>query len=444
MAALTAFSGPAAAKGTLDIAYKASAQDGNLIGTYANPDGTVIVITNLGTHGVGQILQLTPQGKKAYNSSIIKVFSSDADGANPQPSLTPDTAGNLWGMTFTSNPYPQGTLFKLTETSGVWSLKTVLVMPDSIGFHGSIGSGYGKTAFDKQGNLYGLAIKGGYGVGCDSDGCGRIFKIPAGAMDDSVPAGKKKPKVKILYTFPNNGAWPAGLVRDKHGDLFGIEYSGGDNGRGTIWEVSPPTTKGGPWAGENIYKFCATMDGARCDDGFGPSGTPIVDANGDLFGTTQFGGPDNGQGGGGDGTVWVMTPPDGTNGWQLRSLHAFQSTCPVDYDFGVKNPIGDTLLSKTGQVLTFVGNGGRIQGCTPFENVIQGGLISADPVSGADTIVNNEFGIQSSDQQYRKSGPIGIASSPSLLNKDIFGTSQNLYDASTDTVLPGVVFRIAP
>jgi len=346
-------------------------------------------------------------------------------------------------LTFASNPYPQGTLFKLTEASGVWSLKTVLAMPDSIGFRGSIGSGYGNMAFDKAGNLYGLAVKGGYGVGCDSDGCGRIFKIPVGAMDGGAPA-RKKAKVTILYTFPNNGAWPNGLVRDKHGDLFGFEYSGGDNGRGAIWEVSPPASKGGSWNGENIYVFCTIMDGANCDDGFNPAGVPVVDANGDLFGTTQRGGPDNGQGGGGLGTVWVMTPPDGANGWQFRSLHAFQSTCPVDYDFGVDQPIANTLLSKTGQVLTFVNDSGRTAPCTPNQNAILGGLISADPVSGADTIVNNQFGIMAGDAQYRRTGPIGIASSPSLMGKAVFGTTQNYYDASIDSVQPGVVFRITP
>ena len=119
-------------------------------------------------------------------------------------------------------PTRKVTLFELVkpQAGGSWTFKTVAQMPASIGNIDIVGSGYRSVVFDKAGNLYGLAT-----LGCVAeDGCGKIFKVPVSVLDGSKPKGK----VKILYTFPYvPGSQPIGMVRDKAGNLFGVEYSGG-------------------------------------------------------------------------------------------------------------------------------------------------------------------------------------------------------------------------
>ena len=81
--------------------------------------------------------------------------------------------------------------------------------------------------------------------------------------------------------------------------------------------------------------------------------------------------------------------------------------------------------------------GGFFDPCGAFQTPIQGGLVSISPVSGGDTIVNNQFGAQQ-----HVSGPYTIFSSPSLMGDTVFGTSSEYYDAATDTYSAGVVFKI--
>lgn len=423
--------GPVQAKSGLQTIYQSTSGGDYLIGTHANADGTVFVVTTVGPHGRGQILLLTPSGK-AYTPSTIKAFAcdTDSDGGSPSGSLVADTAGNVWGMTQDcgADGSRQGTLFELTKQSGSWTFKTVVQMPQTIGQGGIAGSGYGKVAFDKKGNLFGLAV-----LGCDdANGCGKIFEVPAAVLDGG------KPKVRILYNFPKTSGQPAGLVRDKKGNLFGVEYAGGTPHLGAVWEVSPPTSKGGDWTGRNIHEFCTTTVTGSCDDGYGPNGAPVLDGKGDLFGTTEFDGGSHT----GNGTVWTLVPPSGGGDWSFGEVHTFRDPqgggCSPTTDYGLYRPAFDTVLDKKGQVLTFMGAGGFFDPCGPSQSAIYGALVSVSPVSGGDAIVNNQFAVQ----QKHVSGPHTIMSSPSLLGNTVFGTSVQYYDAGSDTYSAGVVFKI--
>jgi hypothetical protein len=421
------------AKSGLETIYQSTAAGDYLTGTFANLDGSVFVITSVGPNSSGQILLLTPNGK-SYKPSLIKAFACDIDGGSPSPSLVADVAGNVWGMGNgcggNDNADPQGTLFELVkpQDSGSWTFKTVVQMPASIGNLQIVGSGYGKVAFDKAGNLYGLAT-----LGCVAeDGCGKIFKVPASVLDGSKPKGK----VKILYTFPLSTTQPIGLVRDKSGNLFGIENAGGTPHLGAVWEVSPPASKHGAWTGGDIHEFCKTQNSGSCDDGYGPAGTPTLDGKGDLFDTTQYDGGSHT----GNGTVWTLVPPSGGD-WTFGEVHVFrdpQGTCSATTDYGLYHPQYDTLLDKKGQLLTFMGSGGFFNPCGPDQSTIYGALVSVSPVSNSDTIVNNQFAAQQ-----HVSGPYVPFSSPSLMGDPVFGTSVEYYDAPTDSYSPGVVFKIA-
>src|ERR1700727_2485154 len=74
----------------------------------------------------------------------------------------------------------------------------------------------------------------------------------------------------------------AGLPADSNGDLFGTTFGGSALGYGTVFEVA--RTAGGYASTPTTLISFNITDGERAD------GSLIVDANGDLFGTTGQGG----------------------------------------------------------------------------------------------------------------------------------------------------------
>jgi uncharacterized repeat protein (TIGR03803 family) len=85
-----------------------------------------------------------------------------------------------------------------------------------------------------------------------------------------------------------NGAFPyAGLIIDANGNLFGTTRFGGLSGEGTVFEVAK--TAAGYTGAVTISNFCATQT-VPCTDGQQPYAGLIADADGNLFGTTRFGG----------------------------------------------------------------------------------------------------------------------------------------------------------
>lgn len=102
---------------------------------------------------------------------------------------------------------------------------------------------------DADGNLYGTTTLGG------ADKHGAVFELsppaaPGGAWTETV-----------LYSFqgsPLDGALPFGtLIFDKQGNLYGTTYSGGNNDRGSIFELSPPVAPGGVWTETVLWLFGA-------------------------------------------------------------------------------------------------------------------------------------------------------------------------------------------
>jgi uncharacterized repeat protein (TIGR03803 family) len=155
-----------------------------------------------------------------------------------------------------------------------------------------------------DGNLYGTTLFGGANC-APNGGCGTVFKI--------TPNGK----VTTLYSFCAqsgciDGAAPqAGLVQAIDGNLYGTTPNGGANcapngGCGTVFKITPN--------GEltTLYSFCAQ---SGCTDGAYPFAGLVQATDGNLYGTTLFGGANN------DGTVFEMTPK-GT----LKTLFSFDST----------------------------------------------------------------------------------------------------------------------
>src|SRR6202011_165110 len=91
----------------------------------------------------------------------------------------------------------------------------------------------------------------------------------------------------ILYSFPGSTGGPdgfspsGGVVIDRKGKLYGNTVEGGANGYGAVFELVPAA--GGRYKERVIYSFNIT-------DGLNPGSGLAMDAKGNLFGTTTFGG----------------------------------------------------------------------------------------------------------------------------------------------------------
>jgi hypothetical protein len=430
----------AGSRGNLSVIYQATAADGDGPGELYQPlpvgDGAVIVEAAGGTDGqYGVILLLTPNGKgQPYTRTVLHGFNAPCtpDGGGPSGHMVADKNGNVWGMTNGSCGVPGGTVFELVNNAGSWSYNMVLQMPASFS-NGTLDD----LVMDANGNLFGL----------QRNSQSVVFEVPRKLLLNG------KGSVQTLYTFTDNRGYPAGLSRDDRGDLFGVEPYGGTSpncgvssggpGCGAIWEVTPPTQKGGSWTGAFIYNFCTTLDQYQdCDDGYYPQGAPAIDSNGALYGTTLYGGAGPQAG---SGVFWVLQPSGGS----LQVLHAlydYKRGGKQTLDFGLHNPIGDTMLSASGQVISALDTGGTVGKGKNQTYVRGGGLLSVSPETKTDAIITQGFAVYAG--AITRSGPDGLDSS--VLNRNLsvdrqgnlYGVSNAYYNASGSGSSAPVIFKV--
>ena len=244
----------------------------------------------------------------AKGYTVVHTFGG-SDGSNPFGALITDGHHNFYGTTNQGGTANLGTVFKIAADG------TQSVLHSFTG--GSDGSGpRGSLVRDKQGNLYGTTWGGGSGAG------GTIFKIATDGTES------------VLYAFTggSDGSLPeASLALDKSGNLYGTASSGGNDGGGTIFELSA----GGTFS--VLYTFTFGSDGGI------PFSSLLRDSAGNLYGTTTFGG-DNTCGSDGCGVVFRFGS-DGT----YKVLHTFENTDGASPEAGLAadkagNLYGTTLL----------------------------------------------------------------------------------------------------
>ena len=140
-------------------------------------------------------------------------------------------------------------------------------------------------------------------------GCGTVFELTPAA------GGGWTDRVRHNFGNGTDGAFPdAGLIFDAAGNLYGTTNQGGAYGHwGTVFELSrSPHAAGGGWTEKVLHSF------GNGTDGIWPYAGLTLDALGNLYGTTTYGGTYN------DGTVFELTPAAG-GGWTEKVLHNFNN-----------------------------------------------------------------------------------------------------------------------
>lgn len=286
----------------------------------AGPGGHLFGSTDVGgSGGLGCIFELSPS-PTGWHESVLHSFSGP-DGNGPTAALTLDAAGNLYGTTVDGGTYNGGVAFELSPArDGSWN-ETVLY---NFGNGDDAADPECDLIFDRRGNLYGTTGGGG------PHNTGTIFRLSPsqGGWVES-----------ILYEFQDGiggpgGAFPVGgLVMDRVGRLYGVTSSGGEYGSGAAYELVP---ENGAYKEKIIHSFGAA--------GVAPNSGLTMDSNGNLYGTTSFGGTIFA------GTVYELTK--GTGGmWTEQTLQS------MEVQNGV-SPNGPVVFDKAGNLYATAFTGG--------------------------------------------------------------------------------------
>ena len=124
------------------------------------------------------------------------------------------------------------------------------------------------VTFDSAGNLYSSTSTGGSGLG------GTAFQLSSGSW-----------AFQLLYSFTGEtGPILSDLIFDQAGNIYGTTALGGVYGGGTVFKLTPSM---GGYTCTSLHDFLPVF---CCSDGNTPQGTLLMDANGNLYGTTVYGG----------------------------------------------------------------------------------------------------------------------------------------------------------
>lgn len=245
-------------------------KDGNFYGvTTAGGTGGDFCTVATGITGCGTVFKLTRSGTLTVLHSFCGgngCGSLTTDGAEPTGRMVFGANGDLYGTTQTGGIYDgfynQGTIFRIS-TSGAYTILHLFS-----GNFGSTPDGANPAAgliLASDGDFYGTTTAGG------ASGDGTVFQM--------TPAGT----VSLLHSFTgsSDGRMPMGaLVQASDGNLYGTCYSGGANGQGTAFRISPKGTF------TKIYDFSEATENI----GNLPRAGLIQASDGNLYGTAWEGG----------------------------------------------------------------------------------------------------------------------------------------------------------
>jgi uncharacterized repeat protein (TIGR03803 family) len=384
-------------------------QDGNLYGTtYYGGDGG----------GGGVIFQLVPSGD-SWTETVIASYGLSGDGSYPMPLLLQQSSGNLYGLDYYDLYFCDyiycywdgfARIFLMSPSGDGWQFS---VLDDTRDYYGYLGIGdwgadfFADVAIDAAGNLYGTEGGSVY----PGFQWGKVFKLPqphveqrlvgfAGADFQDVevgPSGKlygttgtcgssegtvwqltpptPQPKFRVLHDFTGgaDGAYPQdGLSMDAAGDVYGTTYYGGGSSNCSLG--CGGVFKLSKLGSQWVFAPLHSFTGAPSGDGAYPDGRLTLGPDGALYGTTVKGGTVTGQcyqGDAGCGTVFSLKPP--MRG-VLNGMSSWTETVLYQFQGGSDGiiPFGQIVFDPVGNIYGATYSGGSSGFGTVYELVPSG------------------------------------------------------------------------
>ncbi|MFZ0773825.1 MAG: choice-of-anchor tandem repeat GloVer-containing protein [Candidatus Sulfotelmatobacter sp.] len=326
-------------------------------------DGNFYGVTPYGPEfGVGTIFRATPTGTLTTIYQFC-LQTGCPDGYQPYGALVQTLDGSFYGTTALGGAYNGGTVYKITPSGYLTTIYSFCALPACADGDGPV-SGLVQAA---DGNFYGTTEGGG------TYASGAVFKItPQGALT-------------VLHSFDSysEGVEPTSLMQSSNGTFYGSTIFGGtsytDTGTGTLFSISP----------EGDYTFLYTWPcGTRvCLDGTNPSGGLAEAPNGNLYGATEEGGPDN------YGVLFELTPSG-----NVRPVYGFSAAEGEGPD-----DEGPLLFATDGNIYGTTVEGGAHGFGTIFQFTLQGQLTTlynfctlpncADGAYGAAGVIQGTNGV---------------------------------------------------
>ncbi len=270
---------------------------GLTIDAHENFYGTTLYTDS--SHTDGGVFKLRQSGANWIFTPLYG-FPNGVGNYDPEGPLLLAADGNLFGNLATSwDSHYCGGVFHLAPSGSIprtalaqWNYTSIYTF--SCGSDGA--NPTGPLTFDQSGDIYGTTNRGG------SAGFGTTYELTRSDNNWTET---------VLHSAQGDGdgVLPVnGVVLDTSGNLYGVFAGAGPYGQGAIYELSP---SGSGWTEQILYGFTGGSDGEA------PSSV-IIDASGDLFGTTSAGGSGNG------GTIFELARVNG--GWNFSTLYSLSGT----------------------------------------------------------------------------------------------------------------------
>ena len=375
------------------------------------------------------------QPAESQTYKVIYNFTGNgSDGATPYGGPTLDRSGNLYGTTYLGGTYGSGSVYRLSPRGSSWTYSSLYSFK---GASDGAGPAFGSLVIGGNRALFGTTEAGGnfgtafavcncpgreivlhrFGTGTDGaqpiggvvlDAAGNFFGTTSlgGAFANGTVFGAKRSgstwTEAVLYSFTggDDGASPpAGVTVDANGNLYGTTSFGGVNGSGVVYQLS---RSGSGWKQTVLYNF------QGIDDGQNPVGGVVLDAAGNLYGTTFDGGINGG------GTVYQLSPSDG--GWIFTTLYSFSG--------GYGGPYNKLTLDSKGNIYGFTNGDGAFG---------LGSVFKLTPANGGWTFTDL-YDFTGGSQGASPYGSVAVDGDGNVFGTAAVGGSQN----------QGLVFEIIP
>jgi uncharacterized repeat protein (TIGR03803 family) len=259
--------------------------------------GNLYAVSRGGSYNSGMVYKLSPNSQGAWTQTVLYDFTGGSDGLTPMGLLL-DASGKLYGLTAGGGASGFGVFFELIPSAaGPWKEHVLYSFPSQNS--GIFNPG---LAQDAAGNFYGTTWSD---FGPNYGSLFQLTRSAGGSWTENV-----------LHNFTNgaDGGTPFCIpVFDSAGNLYGTTSAGGSAGLGVVFEFSPSSN--GNWTETVLYNFTGGADGYQAQ-------SLVLDAAGDLFGTTWYGGAASCTANGGCGTVFELMR-GANNQWTKTTLHTF-------------------------------------------------------------------------------------------------------------------------